>query len=151
VNYFAYGANMSQEVMRTSAPAHRFLGAARLAGHRLAFTRRSVITGTGVADIVRDAGAAVWGALYLLDPRDFEQLDRKEGLGSAYVREQVSVTLGQEEIHGVLAYTVRVKEAVEIRPSAAYLHLLLDGAAERGLPEPYLATLELLRSTWGLP
>lgn len=132
---------MSEAVMRASAPAHRFLGAARLAGYRLAFTRRSVITGTGVADIVRDADASVWGALYVLGPRDLEQLDRKEGLGSAYVRETVSVTLGEDAAHRAVLYTVRVKVPVEIQPSAEYLRLLLDGAAERGLPEPYIASL----------
>jgi hypothetical protein len=54
------------------------LGAARLADHRLAFTRRSVKTGTGVADIVPAPGETVWGALYELGDGELAAIDRKE-------------------------------------------------------------------------
>jgi gamma-glutamylcyclotransferase (GGCT)/AIG2-like uncharacterized protein YtfP len=150
MEYFAYGANMSAAVMLVNCPEHRFVGAAVLAAHRLAFTRRSSRTGTGVADVVRDADGEVWGALYELSVGDLAQLDRKEGLGVAYLRETVSV-LTSDGARDALAYTVRVKEPVEVRPAAAYVRLLLDGAAERGLPRSYLASLELLTSRWESP
>jgi gamma-glutamylcyclotransferase len=150
VEYFAYGANISAAVMRASCPEHRFLCPALLDGHRLAFTRRSVRTGTGVADVVAQAGCGVWGALYRLSPGDLEQLDRKEGVGFAYARETVTVTDGDGAAHGALVYTVRVKEPVEVAPGAAYMRLLIDGARERGLPEDYVASLELLNGVWGL-
>lgn len=63
MEYFAYGSNMDEEVMQACCPAHRFFGAARLDDHRLAFTRRSVRTETGVAYVVPDTGQAVWGVL----------------------------------------------------------------------------------------
>jgi hypothetical protein len=64
VTYFAYGSNMAPEVIARLSPQHRYLGVARLTDHRPAFTRRSVKTGTGVADVVPASGQMVWGVLY---------------------------------------------------------------------------------------
>jgi gamma-glutamylcyclotransferase len=149
-DYFAYGANMSAVMMHANCPEHRFLGPALLAGHRLAFTRRSVRTGTGVADVIADAGSGVWGALYRLSPGDLEQLDRKEGAGAAYVHKTVSVRGAGGAARSALLYTVHVKEPAEVQPGAAYVRLLIDGARERGLPESYVASLELLMDVWSL-
>ena len=135
--YFAYAANMAAAVMSTSAPAHRFLGAARLDGHRLAFTRRSVITGTGVADVLGEPGSEVWGALYQLGGADLERLDRKEGVGFAYERVSVRVEI-DGAVRRALAYTVLAKERPEIRPSAEYLSTILAAARERALPTGYV-------------
>lgn len=84
--YFAYGSNMDEQDMRRRCPGSRPLGSARLDGHRLAFTRRSIRSATGVADVLPTPGHTVWGALYELDEDEFEVLDRKEGVGWAYVR-----------------------------------------------------------------
>ena len=54
---------MAADVMERLCIRLRYVGAASLPGYRLAFTRRSVKTGTGVADIVRAQGERVWGAL----------------------------------------------------------------------------------------
>ena len=60
ITYFAYASNMAPEVITRLCPRARYLGVARLTDHRLAFTRRSVRTGTGVADIVPAPGKTVW-------------------------------------------------------------------------------------------
>ena len=95
--YFAYGSNMAESVMAAHCPGHRYIGPADLPEHRLAFTRRSVRTLTGVADIVRADGQSVWGALYELDESDLLAIDRKEGNGSNYERMQVRVRPGGHE------------------------------------------------------
>jgi gamma-glutamylcyclotransferase len=140
--YFAYGSNMAAETMARLGPGHRFAGAAELRGHRLAFTRRSVRTGTGVADIVPAAERSVWGVLYELDDAMLATLDEKEGNGWAYERRPVQVHCYRDG-RGLraLAYHVIARESAEVRPSREYLQGLLGAARERALPDSYVAAL----------
>lgn len=138
--YFAYGHNMGAQAMERACPGHRFLGAAQLPDHRLAFTRRSLRTGTGVADILAAPGQSVWGALYELDDEHLAAIDEKEGNGWAYERRSVRVRAADGEFEA-FAYAVIARDAEHVQPSREYLQALLDGARERGLPEDYVATL----------
>ena len=79
VSYFAYASNMASEVIARLSPRHRYLGVACLADYRLAFTRRSVKGGTGVADIVWAPGEQVWGVLYEIAEDELAAIDREEG------------------------------------------------------------------------
>lgn len=150
MKHFAYGSNMSRPVMDAACAEHRFLGPARLPGYRFAFMRRSVRTGTGVADIVPDPDGSVWGALYELEQDRLGSLDRKEALGSAYEHFDVVVLTGEGTSHRAMAYSVIAKEPVEVRPSLAYVQGLIQGARERSLPEDYLASLQALMLDWEL-
>jgi gamma-glutamylcyclotransferase (GGCT)/AIG2-like uncharacterized protein YtfP len=150
VKYFAYGSNMAGPVMDVACPEHRFLGPARLPGYRFAFMRRSVRTGTGVADIVPDPESSVWGALYELERDRLGALDRKETLGAAYAHLDVVVLTTDGTSHSAMAYSVITKEPVEVRPSLAYVQGLIQGASERSLPEDYLASLQALIAHWDL-
>jgi gamma-glutamylcyclotransferase (GGCT)/AIG2-like uncharacterized protein YtfP len=142
VSYFAYASNMSVDVMALLCPGHRTIGAAELAGHRLAFTRRSVRTGTGVADIVPTTERSVWGVLYELDDTLLAAIDEKEGNGWAYRRRPVRVRCRDlRDEHVAQAYSVIAPEPVEVRPSGEYLRALLDAARERELPRDYVAML----------
>lgn len=129
---------------------HRFLGPARLPGYRFAFLRRSVRTGTGVADILPDPHGAVWGALYELKRSQLELLDRKESLGSGYEHLDVVVHTGDGALHHAMAYSVITKTPSEIRPSLAYVQGLVQGAHERSLPDDYVASLEAFVFDWDL-
>jgi gamma-glutamylcyclotransferase len=141
-HYFAYASNMSADVMARLCPGHRTLGIAELADHRLAFTRRSVRSGTGVADIVPAAARSVWGVLYGLDDAMLAAIDEKEGNGWAYRRSTVHVRpTGGRDAQVAQTYSVIAPERAEVRPSRDYLHRMLDAARERELPEEYLATL----------
>jgi gamma-glutamylcyclotransferase len=140
--YFAYGSNMDEAHMRAHCPSSRCIGSARLGGHRLAFTRRSVMSGTGVADVVADPGEAVWGVLYELDGGDLQALDRKEGNGWAYAREQKRVRLvADSSVHSAIVYTVMVREPDGVLPSREYLERLIGAAERHGLPSGYVAAL----------
>jgi gamma-glutamylcyclotransferase (GGCT)/AIG2-like uncharacterized protein YtfP len=139
--YFAYASNMSSETMTRLCPGHRFAGLAELPDHRLSFTRRSIRSGTGVADIVRADGQSVWGVLYDLDAAMLAVLDEKEGNGWAYRRDLVTVRGARDEQRDALAYSVIAKEPDEVRPSADYLRGVLDAARERSLPEHYVDAL----------
>jgi gamma-glutamylcyclotransferase (GGCT)/AIG2-like uncharacterized protein YtfP len=150
MKYFAYGSNMAGPVMAAACAEHRFLGPARLPGYRFAFMRRSVRTGTGVADILPDPEGSVWGALYELERERMGTLDAKETLGSAYEHLDVVVLTDDGTAHGAMAYSVIAKEPVEVRPSLAYVQGLIQGGRERSLPQDYLAGLRALILEWEL-
>jgi gamma-glutamylcyclotransferase len=144
--YFAYGSNMDEEHMRAHCPTARYIDSARLDGHRLAFTRRSVVSGKGVADVVADPREVVWGVLYDLGDGDLEALDRKEGNGWAYARQHKNVTVpARRSVQSAIVYTVLAKEPGEVPPSREYLELLTGAAERRGLPGEYVATLKAIR------
>jgi hypothetical protein len=138
VAYFAYGANMAEAVMTEHCPGHSVLGVAELPGHRFAFSRRSIRTGTGVADVVADPARSVWGVLYEID--DLAPLDAKEGAGWAYDRCEVHVRLGDETVTAS-TYKVKTPEPVEVPPGDAYIGAIIDAARARGLPPEYIDEL----------
>lgn len=140
VLYFAYGRNMGSGAMELACPGHRCLGAAELRDHRLAFARRSLRTGTGVADVLAAPGESVWGALYELDGAQLAAIDEKEGNGWAYERRAVRVIAPDGELEA-FAYAVIAPDGEHVQPSLEYLQALIDGARERGLPEGYVAAL----------
>lgn len=145
--YFAYGSNMDEQQMRAHCPTFRRVDSACLQGHRLAFTRRSIVSGTGVADVVAVPRGAVWGVLYEVGDGDLEALDRKEGSGWAYAREQKSVTLlADGSVRSATVYAVLAKQPGEVPPSGAYLERLIAAAEAHGLPGDYIATLRAVPS-----
>jgi gamma-glutamylcyclotransferase len=136
---------MAAEVMEVMCPRGRFDGVARLDGYRLAFTRRSIKTGTGVADVIHASNETVWGVLYEIEDEELPAIDRKEGYGWAYTRITCTVQLeasGQGQM--AMVYTVHVKEPKEVMPSRQYLDRLITAAHERNLPEAYVEKLEAM-------
>ena len=150
-DYFAYGSNMAPAVIRRLCPRHSYLGVAYVGGHRLAFTRRSMRTGTGVADIVRAAGETVWGVLYRIDDDELAAIDRKEGHDWAYKRVMLAVRLDGGPERTAVTYTVRSKEPAQVPPSRQYLDLVIAAARERGLPGSYIEQIEAVRVADSLP
>src|SRR4051812_15789086 len=118
VAYFAYGANMAEGVMQAHCPRHVFAGIAELPRHRFALTRRSIRTGTGVADVVADPERSVWGVLY--EVPDLDGLDGKEGAGWAYVHYPVTVRVG-DGVREAITYRVREPEPAEVQPGSDYI------------------------------
>lgn len=145
VKYFAYGSNMSPTVMTRVCPTHKVLGAAKLIDQRLAFTRRSAESRSGVADIVPAPSMAVWGVVYEVDEKEMSSLDEKEGVGFAYARQKIEVVLATKRMERAITYSVMSKESKEVPPSPEYLGLLLDGARHHKLPPSYIYFLETLR------
>lgn len=124
--------------MAEHCPGHSVVGVAELPGHRFAFSRRSVRTGTGVADVVADPARSVWGVLY--EVGDLATLDAKEGAGWAYDRCGVEVKVGDETVAAV-TYKVKTPEPDEVRPSDVYIAGIIEAAKARGLPADYIDQL----------
>lgn len=121
--YFAYGSNLSPEAMKARFSSARALGKARAPERRLRFSRRSIKTGTGVADIVLASGFSTWGMLYSIEDDDLLDLDRKEGLllpAPAYQRFDILVLAGGIERLAV-SYRVLEPEPEEVAPSHEYM------------------------------
>ena len=137
--YFAYGSNMDPEQMEERTPGARALGAARLGGYRLTFTRDSPAWGGGVGHIEADPDSEVWGVLWELTEDHLAALDVYEGIDvGAYVRDRLTVRFGDEDVEAEVYFAVPrgYKE-----PSKKYLSALIRGAEAHGCPESYVDQL----------
>lgn len=140
VYYFAYGANMSTDVLcrrRGLRPARS--EAAMLADHRLVFDLRGVpFLEPAFASVRSEPGATVHGVVHQIDAAAMARLDGMES--PAYRRQQRRVTartLG--ELDAEVYVNVSPREGLQ--PSLRYLELLSAGAREHQLPEDYVRFL----------
>jgi gamma-glutamylcyclotransferase len=145
---FAYGSNMSWNQMRERCPSSRFVGIATLRDHKLAFTRRSVNRDCGVADVVAENGAQVWGVVYEFADLEIGKLDDSEGFRpgrdeNSYHRRECLVFLDGEDQRplSVFAYFGDPQPNLTL-PNAAYKSLILAGERHWHLHEEYIRELE---------
>jgi gamma-glutamylcyclotransferase (GGCT)/AIG2-like uncharacterized protein YtfP len=139
---------MNWNQMRERCPSSRFVGIAVLRDHKLAFTRESVNRGCGVADVVAQDGAQVWGVVYEIDDLDVGKLDAAEGFTpgrekNSYYRRECLVFLdgdGQRPLK-VSTYFGNPQPSPPL-PNAAYKNLILTGARYWHLPEKHIRELE---------
>jgi cation transport regulator ChaC len=143
--YFAYGSNMNLEQIRSRCSRPEVVSAARLSDFRLSFYGHSV-TWDGALETVESApGSHVWGVLFRLSHRDWENLDdcqdaRMDGSG-AYFHSPATVTDREGREHFIRLY--RKNAQGEPRdPSREYLEHIVRGATENGLPADYIAALQ---------
>lgn len=135
---------MDREQMAERCPGARALGAARLAGWRLTFTRDSPAWGGGVGHIEMAPGDEVWGVLWDLTDDHLASLDEYEGIAiGAYVRDRVTVRL---EDRGVEAEVYIAVPRGYKQPSKRYLSALVRGAEAHGCPDEYVERLRAIDS-----
>lgn len=145
---FAYGSNMNWDQMRDRCPSSRFIGIAVLRDHRLAITRRSGERGCGVADVVREGGARVWGIVYEVADLDVSNLDAAEGFkpgrcqNSYYRRECLVFLDGEDQRPLTVSAYFGNPQPNPPPPNATYKDLMLAGARHWQLPEEYIRELE---------
>ena len=142
--YFAYGSNLDLRQMRRRCPGSVALGRARLPGYRLAFTRYATKRRGGVADVIAEEGAEVWGALYDIDEANLAALDEFEGAPRAYRRETIAVI--DDEGAEREAFIYIANRTGTFAPGRDYLALIVRGAREHGLPEEYIRAIEQVRT-----
>lgn len=142
--YFAYGSNLSARQMAVRCPSAVRLGPARLDGFRLAFDHPSRRWGGYAADVVPAPGAHTWGGLWTVSEVDLAALDRFEGVAvGAYARHLLPVAGGL--VRDAVVYRVASPQA-EGAPAPRYLHVILEGAREFGLPAEWLRHLASFRA-----
>jgi cation transport regulator ChaC len=142
--YFSYGSNMSRAILIGRRGLHpRASCVGWLEDYRLHFNLPVGSGERGVANLEPAPGTRTCGVLHLLAAEECDRLDRTEGVHmGVYRRVPVAVhVLGEEVV--VEAFTYRSSRSVVGRkPSPRYMQLLLDGAAEHGLPGDWVRFLE---------
>ncbi|MBT0962275.1 gamma-glutamylcyclotransferase family protein [Denitromonas iodatirespirans] len=139
LTYFAYGSNMSAARLRARIPEARRLGVATLAGHVLRFHKCGA-DGSAKLDVIAtgDATDRVLGVLFGLTTAEKAVLDAIEGPGYA----GVSVAVGNADGAVIEAFMYRaLRVDATLRPFAWYVHHVLTGAREAGLPTDYVARI----------
>ncbi|VTU32325.1 gamma-glutamylcyclotransferase family protein [Variovorax sp. PBL-E5] len=141
--YFAYGSNMSAPRLLAAdrTPSAQWMGAARVAGYRLVFDKVGR-DGSGKADCERTGAPTdvVHGALFRIALGDRPALDRAEGLGNGYDAFEIGVDT-DSGVASALTYLATRKDAA-LRPFTWYMHHVLHGARQCGLPSAYIAAIE---------
>lgn len=139
VLYFAFGANMSREVL-AGRRGLRPLDArpAILPGHRLVFDLPGIpMVEPAFASIVPDETGQVHGVAWTLTTEDMRRLDSFES--GRYARRPHTVEVRGRSTEAQ-AYVNR-RPGRALRPSRRYLLLLARGAEEHGLPAEHVAWL----------
>jgi gamma-glutamylcyclotransferase len=148
--YFAYGSNMYWQQMQDRCSSARFLGVALLPDHKLAFTRKSISRGCGVADAVPMQGQKVWGVVYEIADRDIKKLDKSEGYmpgreKNSYFRRECLVLLIGDARQPLSAFIYFGDPTPNPPlPNIDYKNLILSGAQYWKLPEAYVRELETI-------
>lgn len=148
--YFAYGSNMNWLQMQDRCPSARFLHRALLPDYKLAFTRKSIKRGCGVADVVSARGQNAWGVVYQISNLDVENLDRSEGFRSgreenSYWRRECLVLLEGDEHRPQRVFTYfGDPQWKPPRPNAEYKELILSGARYWHLSDDYICQRETI-------
>jgi gamma-glutamylcyclotransferase (GGCT)/AIG2-like uncharacterized protein YtfP len=114
-------------------------------GWRLSIAKPSLLGAIagGVATIFPDPESEVWGVVYEISEEDLEHLEMTEGVRIGhYERSEIFV----EPVHTWNARHRAVtltsgRPDSGLLPSTRYMNLLVEGAAEHGLPAPWIAML----------
>jgi hypothetical protein len=135
---------------------------ARARGWRLVVDKPSLLgTAEGMASIVADPAAEVWGVLYDISAEDYEHLELTEGVRIDHYRttEILVEPLADAAVHAnghdpligegapVVAVTVTSDERDSaLRPTTRYMGILVSGAEEHGLPSSWIALLRAIEA-----
>lgn len=145
--YFAFGSNMLRERLRVEdrCPAARSLGAATAPGHRVTMWKRSSRDGSGKATLVKAEGHTAHGVLYEIGWEELALLDKSEGVGRGYEREEALVVTWQSRnvtAHTYIAPPPHVDET--LLPFDWYSALCIAGARQHSLPARYIEALQAM-------
>jgi len=140
--------------MKERCPSAKFVCRAKLPSHRLAFTRKSVRRGCGVADILRDEMNDVWGVVYELLENELENLDKDEDFRPGrpddqndYTRENCHVWREGDAKQPLLVALYRGHpQPNPPLPNYDYKNLIVTGARHWQLPGYYIQELESIQT-----
>jgi len=137
--YFAYGSNMCSMRMCERAPSAVAIGTAHLQ-HHCVICNKLGQDGTAKANIVPRQNASTYGVLYEINTNEMALLDTEE---TGYQRvEKMLLNHLNQEVHAQTYVAFRLTH--QPVTTGWYKSLIVQGAAEHGLPEDYIRTLEHL-------
>jgi hypothetical protein len=137
--YFAYGANMSSRYLynaRGVLPLHREPTA--VANYEVRFLGPGLnLLEPAFAYLVPAEGKVSHGVLYRVTANDLEKIKSSEGVEY----EWTTVSTMSSDGKAIPAQTLTRLDGRVGKPSTRYLNILVEGAAENGLPVEYVAGL----------
>ena len=146
MNYFAYGSNLLTRRLtdRSRAPSAVARGMATVSGYVMRFHKVGT-DGSGKCTLIAtgDDAAEVYGVLYEFADSDVAGLDHEEGVHlGGYARYSVRLHLLNGDTTDAVTYIAgdRHVDAACV-PFDWYRDLVVAGAAEHGLPPPYIEEL----------
>lgn len=131
--YFAYGVNLDRCSMERRCPGASLLGVVELPDFRFQIMRR------GVATIVPEKGAKVYGALWRLTDRHLASLDLYEGVDLDFYRRARTEALWDGQRLRPWVYLATDERPG--RPRKGYLEVILAAALDLRFPDDYRAEL----------
>jgi len=134
--YFAYGSNMNFAEMKKRAQDSKYLKRVKLEGYKIIYDGYSLNRKGAVANIIKNMGSTVWGALFEVDDECLQSLDRYEGYPKSYQRKSLAVQDDQGNKYSAIVYLR--KPLTKGKPSDKYREIVLQGARNCGLPEEYI-------------
>jgi len=127
LHYFAFGSNMDTYRMleRVGYIPESMPGILR--GWRLVFNKKARDGNSGYANIVRDPGGEVQGAVYRVTWADIDVLDGYEGYPAHYDRKEIQLLANTEMISAVVYIAAPEMICNDLKPTRDYLNHLLAG------------------------
>lgn len=143
--YFAYGSNMLSHRLKERAPSAVAIGIGFVQGRRLAFDKVSS-DGSGKCDIevTINPKDRAYGVLFNIASTEKSILDKVEGLGKGYDKQDIQVVTTNGACTAV-TYVATTKEPA-LRPYHWYKALVVAGAVQHGLPNVYIEWLRTFKS-----
>ncbi len=142
---FAYGSNMASRLLREYCPSARILMRATLPNFQIEFRRYSEDFVGGISTIMPAPGGLVRGIVFEFPSAELATLDEYEDVDKGHYLRESFIVLGEDGAWcRADLYRVARPEG-PFPPSARYLDIMLEGAAEQGLPADYITGLEALR------
>jgi gamma-glutamylcyclotransferase len=147
--YFAYGSNMFSPRLKAleRAPSAKAIGIGFVQSRRLTFDKVST-DGSGKCDIEQTSRISdrVYGVLYCISESERSKLDKAEGLSKGYDAETVEVSTSDGIIPADTYVATANKKDSAQKPYHWYKALVVAGANEHDLPQPYMVWLITVES-----
>jgi gamma-glutamylcyclotransferase len=133
---------MSLPRLKARVPSAERIGVVTLFEHTLRFHKVSKRDGSGKCDALFTGNPDdyVIGALFEISNDEKSILDRAEGLGYGYEEKRITVSDPQGNTHEAVTYYATNTDS-SLLPYSWYLHHVINGAKETGVPSAYLDAL----------
>jgi hypothetical protein len=142
-DYFAYGSNMDVAQMASRCPGAVLIAPGLVRGYRFRINSR------GVATLVPEEGAVVYGLCWTLSAPDERTLDRYEGVGEGLYAKLYLPVVGPVDGQEALCLTYLAADFEPGEPRTGYLDRIVAAAVCQGLPESYITELREWSTTDG--
>lgn len=136
--YFAYGSNMLPARLRSRCPSAKTIGAAVARDWILEFSKASK-DGSGKATLAPAPSASVPGVIFEIDVAEQKRLDKHEGVGFGYRREDAFTVEGITVLTSSYLGTSLDRAR---QPFDWYLATVIAGAEHHGLNVDHVAALK---------